>query len=257
MNARKNLKPVIIRNDLETQNSTDKARCIKNNQSSKSPKKTPKKMNNSKRKKRSSHVTNIIQEGKSPLFYNVFNHSNDMQGFGYSMYDRVILNPEQINFSINSYMSNDPQYYPWYSIGSENIPSRIFNDQICIFPGSPVIHEHYSTESFPIACTFPPYFNPRAASNMPHGEKVQQWMEELPILWDNENYFKHDCYSVDLDTDWEEDEFDVPSSFVVPRNLFTTDEILQFQLKRVTTLVRKLYEFSSDLPPVESLYSGT
>ncbi|KAH3899309.1 uncharacterized protein SCODWIG_01415 [Saccharomycodes ludwigii] len=92
--------------------------------------------------------------------------------------------------------------------------------------------------------SFPSYFNPRAASNMPSKEKVVHWMESVPIYQVAENIWENDCYSVETNLDWEEVKFDEEIEDLFKTHycsLVSQEDIIQFQCKRVDTLVKKLY----------------
>lgn len=103
---------------------------------------------------------------------------------------------------------------------------------------------------------FPSYFNPRTASNMPHKEKVNNWIENIPIFELEDGIFETDCYNIDYSMDWEEQEFESSlhnynnnhnkSSFA------TLDDILQLQSKKLDTLVRKMYTLESEPPNLDN-----
>ncbi|SCU99980.1 LAME_0G06766g1_1 [Lachancea meyersii CBS 8951] len=99
--------------------------------------------------------------------------------------------------------------------------------------------------------TFPSYFNPRAATNMPHQEKVNKWIENVPTFIASGEHWRSDCYGVELEADWEEQEFDLALSQHQDHNPFsfnTADEILHLQAKRLDSLVRKLYDLTPEIP---------
>ncbi|AMD19858.1 HCL293Cp [Eremothecium sinecaudum] len=165
--------------------------------------------------------------------------------------EQILDNPQVFNSS--------PQFFPdlnylspWHSYSNgvgTPIPmnsSMIGNPNLSNVPMS----KTYSPYDLPQS-SFPAYFNPRAALNMPHREKVNQWIENVPIHIVNEEYLTHDCYSIDEYMNWEEDEFDM-SLFQrgenTQINMATVDELLQFQLKRITSMVLRLYEESPEIP---------
>lgn len=88
--------------------------------------------------------------------------------------------------------------------------------------------------------SFPSFFNPRTASNMPHKEKVNNWIENIPVFEVENGTWKSECYESDYSMNWEESEFDEAAkgdtiSFV------THDELLYLQAKKFESLVRKFY----------------
>ncbi|KAL6946817.1 hypothetical protein ACO0QE_001666 [Hanseniaspora vineae] len=105
-------------------------------------------------------------------------------------------------------------------------------------------------EEYEGGTTFPSYFNPRSAENMPCQEKVVNWMNNVLIYQIAENVWETDCYSIDEYTNFEEEEFDEAQerinynvqdlSYVC--SLATPDEIIEFQCKRWSALVKKTYE---------------
>ncbi|CEP64054.1 Pfs1p LALA0_S10e01200g [Lachancea lanzarotensis] len=102
--------------------------------------------------------------------------------------------------------------------------------------------------------TFPSYFNPRSATNMPHQEKVSKWIENVPTFVASSGHWQSDCYGVEFDLDWEEQEFDFATSdqhddpIMTKISFNTADEILHLQSKRLDTLVRKLYDLTPEIP---------
>ncbi|KAL6943277.1 hypothetical protein ACO0RG_002270 [Hanseniaspora osmophila] len=113
-------------------------------------------------------------------------------------------------------------------------------------PGfSETIEEEYGTGS-----ALPLHFNPRSAQNMPCEEKVVNWMEKVLIYQVADNVWETDCYSIEEYSNFEEEEFDEAQerinyniqdlSYVC--SLATPDEIIEFQCKRWSALVKKTYE---------------
>lgn len=95
--------------------------------------------------------------------------------------------------------------------------------------------------------TFPSFFNPRTAHNMPHMEKVNNWIESIPIFEiDNENW-KSECYDSNFPIDWEEEEFEDPLLAENNKISFAThDELLFLQAKKFETAIRKLYKLENE-----------
>lgn len=116
---------------------------------------------------------------------------------------------------------------------------------------------------------FPSFFNPRTASNMPHKEKVNNWIENIPIFEVEEGMWESECYNTEYNLNWEEEEFDCQALDFEKRRFqnqttktnknpyanATNDELLQLQAKKLDTLVRKLYLLEKD--PVTSATSET
>ncbi|SCU86558.1 LAFA_0E01574g1_1 [Lachancea sp. 'fantastica'] len=104
--------------------------------------------------------------------------------------------------------------------------------------------------------TFPSYFNPRSATNMPHQEKVNKWIENVPTFVASGGDWQSNCYSVEFDVDWEEQEFDLANldqhqnhdPTLTTFSFNTADEILHLQAKRLDTLVRKVYDLTPEIP---------
>ncbi|SCU79620.1 LADA_0B01992g1_1 [Lachancea dasiensis] len=96
--------------------------------------------------------------------------------------------------------------------------------------------------------TFPSYFNPRAATNMPHQEKVNKWIENVPVINLGDGNWRSDCFNVDNELDWEEREFDLAYHECMSLSLTTADEVLHLQAKRLDTLVRRIYDLTPEVP---------
>ncbi|CCK70020.1 Pfs1p KNAG_0D02710 [Huiozyma naganishii CBS 8797] len=88
----------------------------------------------------------------------------------------------------------------------------------------------------------PHHFNPRTARSMSHNEKVNLWIDRIP-LWKPDGMPWHNrCFSVDYSLDWDEVEFDkdvLDESFVIS----TTDneELVYLQSKKIDCLTRRMY----------------
>lgn len=94
-----------------------------------------------------------------------------------------------------------------------------------------------------LPCGLPSYFNPRKASNMHHGEKVDHWIKNLPYWSSNGNAINVECYNNEYDLDWEEIEFEdlncvAQKPFI---DLIDWEDIVFFQSKKLDALVRKGY----------------
>ncbi|QLG72988.1 hypothetical protein HG535_0E00720 [Zygotorulaspora mrakii] len=104
--------------------------------------------------------------------------------------------------------------------------------------------------------SFPTFFNPRTATNMPHKEKVNSWIENIPVYEIEEGLWESECYDMEYSLNWEEDEFENPEFYRTSTISYAmNDEVLFLQAKKFETLVRKLYEserearqFDKDFP---------
>lgn len=95
--------------------------------------------------------------------------------------------------------------------------------------------------------SFPSFFNPRTAQNMPHSEKVNNWIESIPIFEIDGERWKSDCYDCNFPLNWEEEEFDDP--FLAENNKISFashDELLFLQAKKFETAIRKLYRLEEE-----------
>lgn len=80
---------------------------------------------------------------------------------------------------------------------------------------------------------------------------MNKWIENVPTFNVSGDVWESECYSVDLDLDWEEKEFDcgISNPSDVPSfSLATADEVLHLQAKRLDTLVRRNYELTVEVP---------
>ena len=128
--------------------------------------------------------------------------------------------------------------------GLPQLPPRPdYNTSMLVFNASAVNSSSHSP--LPVVSGFPSYFNPRLAKNMPHNEKVERWMENLPIYFEESGQMAHtDCFSVTEDTEyWEENEFD--DGLEQPIVLTNSVEIVFLQQRRITTLIKKLYNMNN------------
>lgn len=120
-------------------------------------------------------------------------------------------------------------------IADTNFP--LIQEEYCLSP----LTEHTNDDWLP--CGLPSYFNPRKASNMHHGEKVDHWIKNLPYWSLNGNEINVQCYNNEYDLDWEEIEFD-NVNYNTHRpviDLIDWEDIVFFQSKKLDALVRKGY----------------
>lgn len=101
--------------------------------------------------------------------------------------------------------------------------------------------------------TFPSFFNPRTAHNMPHMEKVNNWIENIPVFQIDEQNWKSECYDSSFPIDWEEEEFEDPLLAENNKISFAThDELLFLQAKKLETAIRKLYRLENEPSPTKT-----
>lgn len=135
--------------------------------------------------------------------------------------------------------------YPTYNVG---YPCHNTQSQYSPYPYMTFTTECVSNDGY-LGESFPPYFNPRAASNMSHKEKVNNWIEKVPIFETEEDIWESECYESELPMNWEEKEFDQPSSYFINNtiSLATSDELLYHQGKKIDSLVRAMYHRESEV----------
>ncbi|QLQ77824.1 hypothetical protein HG537_0A00710 [Torulaspora globosa] len=127
--------------------------------------------------------------------------------------------------------------YPNYNVSVPYVPPRYstYSMQSSVGPSAGQDKPSaYQTQSFPS------FFNPRTATNMPHKEKVNNWIENIPIFEIENGVWKSDCYDTNYSINWEETEFDdaVKAETI---SFVTNDELLYLQAKKFDSLVRKFY----------------
>lgn len=85
---------------------------------------------------------------------------------------------------------------------------------------------------------FPDSFNPRKESNMPHKEKVNKWIVEIPLkpLDEECKYWENSCYDPSIPPS-DEFEDDVNEGI----DLVTTSDIIEFQSRTITFLTNRDY----------------
>lgn len=116
--------------------------------------------------------------------------------------------------------------------------------------------------SMPPQEQFPATFDPRSAANMPHKEKVNDWITKVPIycLADGQLWYS-ECYpgvvpaSSSISTEDESvDDLDIfnynqrllGNEFDYDEQLFVDNEdVLEFQARRITRYVKKIYKMDS------------
>ncbi|CCD24011.1 Pfs1p NDAI_0C03510 [Naumovozyma dairenensis CBS 421] len=91
--------------------------------------------------------------------------------------------------------------------------------------------------------TFPPWFNPRIVQNMSHKEKVNKWIEDIPIFEGGNGAWLSNCFDYDYSLDWEEEEFEnFCKKSGVQISLVSQEDLLQLQSRKLDVLVRAFYE---------------
>lgn len=105
------------------------------------------------------------------------------------------------------------------------------------------------------SCQFPLGFNPRNSPNMPHREKVNRWINEVPVHFltcrDGVEIWHSDCYPAVIPITscsttsgfmLDSPNYDSRSEEIMSNELFIDDEdVLEFQSRKITEYVRRLY----------------
>lgn len=138
--------------------------------------------------------------------------------------------------------------YPNYNVSVPYVPPRYstYSMQSSVGPSGQL--QAQDKKGQPTAYqpqSFPSFFNPRTASNMPHKEKVNNWIENIPIFELENGIWKSECYDSNYSINWEETEFDdaVKADTI---SFVTHDELLYLQAKKFDSLVRKSYGLESE-----------
>lgn len=195
--------------------------------------------------------------------------------------------PSNINIShqqlgTNSYIQNTDSMAPQYSsLFNYSFPSNVMGGSL--FPGyNPSIPLQHDTNSrtndahnykmgiqsrfypfFPMnndcivsdevltnGDALPSFFDPRGTNDMEYKEKVNCWIDSIPIYEVQENIWSNECYSNEYSLNWEEIEFDRKSDQFLSRDktvsLTNSDELLYLQSKKIDCLVRKIYNIEDD-----------
>lgn len=224
--------------------------------------------NHTPMKNDSSKIMNRKYEGSTPVLDSCTNSSNFIPNQVGNNSSSLANNTQNnnsnsyLNKSYNQYVTQDGSF-PHYTLMSyTNSNNNVMNNtslyanvnvsgsvpQETIRQDANNIFDDIDSYAFQ---TFPSYFNPRTATNMPHGEKVNKWIENVPVFNVSGDLWESDCYSINDNVDWEEEEFDFGLAHKHEHfsfSLATADEVLYLQAKRVDTLVRKMYALSSEVP---------
>ena len=85
---------------------------------------------------------------------------------------------------------------------------------------------------------FPDTFNPRKESNMPHKEKVNKWIVNIPLtpLDEDCKYWENSCYDPSIPPS---DEFEDTVNEGI--DLVTTSDIIEYQSRTITFLTNRDY----------------
>ncbi|CCF56458.1 hypothetical protein KAFR_0B01590 [Kazachstania africana CBS 2517] len=162
-----------------------------------------------------------VTDSTIPQYSNALNytsHQNANLTSGYSSFNA--------GFPYQSAPAQTPHYttYPYYNLNAEA------ESDSCI------------GESFPV------YFDPRSAANMSHKEKVNNWIDNIPIYEIDEDIWGDDCFTVDYSVNWDEQDFDNHQKYSnnVISNI-TSDEVLFMQSKKIDSLVRRMYYIEQEI----------
>lgn len=105
-----------------------------------------------------------------------------------------------------------------------------------------------NTSEYASSCSFPSFFNPRTARNMGHKEKVNNWLENIPVITTSEGQILVDCFACDFSLNWEEEEFDDPLLFQDhDLSMAHQDDILYLNTRKFDALVRSHYELQKEV----------
>lgn len=147
-----------------------------------------------------------------------------------------------MTFSSGPMMSS---LYPNYNVSVPYLPSRyspyFLQNKVNGSPVQVLPKEKNNQSTTYHGQSFPAFFNPRTASNMPHKEKVNNWIENIPIFEIEGGTWESNCYDSNYSMNWEENEFD-DASKMSNISFITHDELLFLQGKKFESLVRKLYK---------------
>ncbi|CAI4064132.1 Pfs1p SKDI_08G2300 [Saccharomyces kudriavzevii IFO 1802] len=163
-------------------------------------------------------------------------------------------NPMRIADSMSPQISSInclPNLYPY---GSLSLPNPYLsyinhvekaNHQDVKFKNWSILHNHNN------GLDIPTHFNPRTTQNMPCSEKVETWLERLPIFVGFDGYLFTNCFDYEYMLDWEETEFTFEKTTCMETDYsraLTDTDIIHIQEKKIETLIRnqylKEYEFS-------------
>lgn len=171
-------------------------------------------------------------------------HADNMRNFDLSFHSLNYPNEDfQQNYAYQRHLqdfSSPLQQIDHFNPTAPALPPRQdFNTSMLVLNTSAMNDAKISP--LPAMSAFPPFFNPRQARNMPHNEKVERWMENLPIFFEeSEGIIHSDCFDTSSDSEfWEEDEFD--NDIERPIILTSPVEILFLQQRRITSLIKKAY----------------
>lgn len=220
------------------------------------------------RKPESSPLKDSFQSDK-PLAAAPLNMSTTQSGNTVDFYSKLKCTPQSSSERIKNYCqanesvlqqytlmtySSGPMMnslYPSYNVSVPYVPSRyspyfLQNKNNASPAPAPCKEKKAQTSSYQ---SFPAFFNPRTASNMPHKEKVNNWIENIPVFEIESGLWESNCYDSNYSLNWEENEFDEPVR-INNISFITQDELLFLQGKKFETLVRKMYK--AECEPKES-----
>lgn len=169
-------------------------------------------------------------------------HSSSERAKNYCQHNESM--PQQ--YTLMTYSSGPMvgSLYPNYNVSVPYLPSRysyILQGKTNGSPGQATQPEKKPASTPYQNQSFPAFFNPRTASNMPHKEKVNNWIENIPIFEIESGQWKSNCYDSNYSMNWEENDFDDPAK-INNISFITHDELLFLQGKKFESLVRKLYK---------------
>lgn len=129
------------------------------------------------------------------------------------------------------------------------IPSKHVHtsDEICDYDNEPHDTNNVLLNT---GCSLPTTFDSKAVPNMSHREKVNNWIDLVPVRLNQCGSQNIDCFTTDYPLEYEELEFDMVKYHTPKRgakfSFPSTDDLLEFQSRKIDCLVRKIYSLESD-----------
>ncbi|KAH3680256.1 hypothetical protein WICMUC_000437 [Wickerhamomyces mucosus] len=108
-------------------------------------------------------------------------------------------------------------------------------------------HYRHEMDKLSNTTSFPPSFNPRDTPNMPHKEKVNKWLDNVPIYYADESWF-NDCYPAvnSLNQDNEIDNDELIWNMNEMNELIDKDDLIEFQSRIITRFAKDLYKLEDE-----------
>ncbi|CCH59604.1 hypothetical protein TBLA_0B07880 [Henningerozyma blattae CBS 6284] len=113
------------------------------------------------------------------------------------------------------------------------------------------INDRYNDSTASNVFSIPNGFNPRLARNMAANEKVDKWINKIPIIISKRGDITPNCFEPSFSFNWEEFDFDNETG---ENNFESIDDLLFLQNKKVDALVRKMYMRENEIYNVGNPY---